>query len=148
MLTKVRRFTNLSFLEQALLLQLITLSFGISIAFTCLTLPRLAALLSRHSSSPGLRRIPLFHTRCSKDRLLELIDLATAVSHGEGRCLPRALLLFWILRAQQHSAELCLGAYTAMTALYGHAWIELEGAVVGDSRVFTDRYRPILRFPA
>jgi hypothetical protein len=80
--------------------------------------------------------------------LLRLIDLATTVSHGERRCLPRALLLFWILHARQESAELCLGVHTAMTTLYAHAWVELEGVVVGDRRVFTDRYTPILRFPA
>ncbi len=148
MLNKVLRLTNLTFLEQALLLQLTALSFGIKAALTILTLPRLTALLSRHSSSARLSRIPFFHTHCSRDRLLRLIDLAATVSHGESRCLPRALLLFWILRARQESAELCLGVHTAMTTLYAHAWVELEGVTVGDTRVFTDRYTPILRFPA
>ena len=148
MLNKVRRLTNLTFLEQALFTQLTMLSFGIKVALTILTLPRLTALLPRHSSSARLSRIPFLHTRCSRDRLLRLIDLATTVSHGESRCLPRALLLFWILHARQESAELCLGVYTAMTTLYAHAWVELEGVVVGDRRVFTDRYTPILRFPA
>lgn len=148
MLNKVRRLTNLTFLEQALLLQLTALSFGIKVALTVLTLPRLTALLSCNSPSLWLRRIPLLHTRCSVDQLIRLIDLATTVSHGEGHCLPRALLLFWILHARQESAELCLGVHTAMTTLYAHAWVELEGVVVGDRRVFTDRYTPILRFPA
>ncbi len=148
MLNKVRRLTNLTFLEQALLLQLTALSFGIKVALTILTLPRLTALLSRHSSSARLSRIPFPHTRCSKDQLFRLIDLATTVSHGEGRCLPRALLLFWVLRAQQGSADLCLGVHTTTATLFAHAWVELEGVVVGDRRVFTDRYTPILRFPA
>jgi hypothetical protein len=148
MLNKVRQLTNLTFLEQALLLQLTALSFGIKVALTVLTLPQLTILLSRNSPSLWLRRIPLLHTRCSVDQLIRLIDLATTVSHGEGRCLPRALLLFWILHARQESAGLCLGVHTAMTTLYAHAWVELEGVVVGDSRVFTDRYTPILRFPA
>lgn len=147
MLNKVRRLTNLTFLEQALLLQLIALSFGIKVALTILTLPQLTILLSRRSSSARLSRIPLPHTRCPRDRLLSLIDLATTVSHGEGRCLPRALLLFWILHARQESAELCLGIHTAMATLYAHAWVELEGVVVGDRRVFTERYTPIFRFP-
>ena len=148
MLNKVRRLTNLTVLEQTLLLQLTVLSFGLRVALTVLTLPQLTIFLSRRSSSPRLSRIPFPHTRCSRDRLLRLIDLATTVSHGEGRCLPRALLLFWILHARQESAELCLGVHTAMTTLYAHAWVEQEGVVVGDRRVFTDRYTPILRFPA
>ena len=148
MLNKVRRLTNLTFLEQALFIQLTALSFGIKVALTILTLPQLTILLSRCSSSARLSRIPFSHTRCSRDRLLRLIDLATTLSHGEGRCLPRALLLFWILHARQESAELCLGVHRATTTLYAHAWVELEGVVVGDNRVFTDRYTPILRFPA
>ena len=148
MLNKVRQLTNLTVLEQTLLLQLTVLSFGLRVTLTVLTLPQLIIFLSRRSSSARLSRIPFPHTRCSRDRLLRLIDLATTVSHGEGRCLPRALLLFWILHARQESAELCLGVHTAMTTLYAHAWVELEGVVVGDRRVFTDRYTPILRFPA
>jgi len=148
MLNKVRQLTNLTVLEQTLLLQLTVLSFGIKVALTISTLPRLTALLSRHSSSARLSRIPFLHTRCSRDRLLRLIDLATTVSHGEGRCLPRALLLLWILRARQESAELCLGVHTALPRLLAHAWVELEGVVTGDMRVFTDRYIPILRFSA
>jgi hypothetical protein len=54
MLNKVRRLTNLTFLKQALLLQLTALSFGIKVALTILTLPQLTTLLSSHSSSPRL----------------------------------------------------------------------------------------------
>lgn len=147
MLNKVRRLTSLTVLEQTLLLQLTVLSLGLRVALTIVTLPRLTALLVRNRPSPGLRRIPLLHTRCSVDQLIRLIDLATTVSHGEGRCLPRALLLFWILRARQESAELCLGVQTAKTRLHAHAWVEQDGVVVGDTRVFTDRYTPMLRFP-
>lgn len=148
MLNKIRRLTNLTLLEQILFFQLTVFSFGIKVALTIMPLPRLADLLSRHSSSARISRIPFPHARCSRDQVVKIIDLATTVSHRERRCLPRALLLFWILRAQQKSADLCLGVHTALATLYAHAWVELEGVAVGDPHTFINRYTPILRFPA
>jgi hypothetical protein len=113
-----------------------------------MTLPRLTSLLSRTASSPLLSQVPLFHTRCSVDRLFTLIDLATAVSHRDVRCLPRSLLLFWLLCARRESVELCLGVSKNMATLEGHAWVERGGIVVGDTLSFTNRYTPFLRLSA
>jgi hypothetical protein len=148
MLNTLRRLTNLTLVEHALLLQLTALSLGLRIALIILPLPRLISLLSRTAVSPLLSRIPLFHTRCTVDRLIRLIDLATTVSHRDGRCLPRSLLLFWLLCARRESVKLCLGVSLNMTMLEGHAWVEREGIVVGDRLSFTNRYTPFLRLSA
>ena len=148
MLNKLRRLANLTLVELPLFLQLTALSLGLRVVLTAMTLPRLTSLLSRTASSPLLSQVPLFHTRCSLDRLFTLIDLATAVSHRDVRCLPRSLLLFWLLCARQESVELCLGVSKNMATLEGHAWVERGGIVVGDTLSFTNRYALFLRLSA
>lgn len=148
MLNKLRRLADLTFVEQALLLQLIALSFGLRVVLITITLPRLTSVLSRTASSTLLGQFPFLHTRCTVDRLFTLIDLATTVSHRDGRCLPRSLLLFWLLRARRESVVLCLGASKNVATLEGHAWVERGGIIMGDTPSFTNRYAPFLRLSA
>jgi Transglutaminase-like superfamily len=148
MLRKLRRLTDLPLLERALVLQFTVLALGLRVALSVISLPRLTSLLSRTASSPILRRVPFFHTYHTTDRLVALSDLATTVSHGSGHCLPRSLLLFWVLRTQQHPVSLCLGISKNMTALEGHAWVEQDGLVFGDTRSFINGYTLMLRLPA
>jgi hypothetical protein len=148
MLSKLRRLANLTLVEHALLLQLVALSLGLRVVLATITLPHLTSLLSRTASSSLLSRVPLFHNRCTVDQLLTLIDMATAVSHRDGSCLPRSLLLFWLLCARQESVDLCLGVSKNMATLDGHAWVERGGIVVGDRLSFTNRYALFLRLSA
>ena len=148
MLSTLRRLADLTLVEHALLLQLTALSLGLRVALATMALPRLISLLPRSASSSLLSQIPFLHTRCTPDRLLTLADLAMTVSHGDGRCLPRSLLLFWLLHARQESVELCLGVSKHNTTLEGHAWIERDGILWGDTRSFTNRYATFLRLSA
>ena len=148
MLSKLQRLANFTLVEHALLLQLTALSLGLRVVLTTIDLPRLTSILSRTASAPLLSRVPLFHTRCTVDRLFILIDLATAVSHRDSRCLPRSLLLFWLLSARRESVDLCLGVSKNMAALEGHAWVERDGIVLGDTLSFTNRYALLLRLSA
>lgn len=148
MLSIPRRLASLTFVEQVLLLQLAILSLGLRALLATVALPRLLSCLSCMASAPLLDRIPLFHARYSADRLFTLIDLATAGRSLEGRCLPRSVLLFWLLSARRESVELCLGVTKHTTSLNGHAWVELRGIVVGDPLSFTRRYTPVLRLSA
>jgi Transglutaminase-like superfamily len=145
MLSTLRRLADLTLVERALLLQLTALSLGLRVALTTITLPCLTSLLSRIASSPLLSQVPFLHTRCTVDRLFTLVDLATAVSHRDGRCLPRSLLLFWLFRARHEPVELCLGVIKNRTTLEGHAWVERDGIVLGDTVSFTSRYALFLR---
>lgn len=148
MLSKLRRLADLSLVEQALFLQLTALSFGLRIVLSVVPLPRLISLFSRTASSPRLSQIPIFHMHCMMDRLVALTDLATTVSHRNGRCLPRALLLFWLLRMRRQPVSVCLGISKNQTLLEGHAWVEQDGTVLGDTRSFINRYTFFLRLSA
>lgn len=148
MLSKLHRLADLTFVELTLLLQLIALSLGLRFALSAMPLHRLTSLLSRTATHPLLGQIPPLHIRYPTDRLLALTELATAVSHRNGHCLPRSLLLFWLLRARHRSVSVCLGVSKSLTALEGHAWVEQDGVVLGDAVSFIDRYTPVLRLPA
>lgn len=148
MLSIPRRLASLTFIELVLLLQLVILSLGLRTLLATVALPRLLSYLSYMASAPLLDRIPLFHTRYAADRLFTLIDLATAGRGRDGRCLPRSVLLFWLLAARRESVQLCLGVTKHTTSLNGHAWIELRGIVVGDPLSFISRYTPVLRLSA
>ena len=147
MLSKLRRLADLTFVEQGLLLQLAASSCALRILLPTMALPRLVTLFSRAATCPLLDRIPLLHARCPIDRLIMLIDTATAMSHGDARCLPRSLLLFWLLRARQQPVSVCLGVSTNQNLLEGHAWVEQTGVVLGDSLSFTNRYALFVRLP-
>jgi len=148
MLNTLRRLANLPLIEQALFLELTALSLGLRVVLSAVPLPRIISLLSRAAFSPLLNQIPLLHSHCATDRLVALIDLAAAVSHRNGRCLPRSLLLFWLFRTRGHPVSLCLGVSRNQTSLEGHAWVEHNGAVLGDTLSFVHRYSLILRLPA
>lgn len=148
MLRKLRRLADLSLTEHILFIQFIALSCGLRIALLTLSLPRFMSLLSSMSGHSLLDWIPVFHLRCETYRLLHLIDLATTVSHGSGRCLPRSLLTFWILNRHHSSITLCLGISKNRGSLQGHAWVEQDGVVVGDTPSFTNRYTLVHRLPA
>ncbi len=148
MLRKLRRLTDLSLTEHILFIQFIALSYGLRIALSSLSLPRFMSLLSSMRGHFLLDWIPVFHLRCETHRLLHLIDLATTVSHGSGRCLPRSLLTVWLLSRHHSSITLCLGISKSRGSLQGHAWVEQDGVVVGDTRSFTDHYTLVHRLPA
>jgi hypothetical protein len=49
------------------------------------------------------------------------------------------------LRARHEPVELCLGVIKNRTMLEGHAWVERDGIVLGDTVSFTSRYALFLR---
>lgn len=148
MLSKLHRLADFTFVELTLLLQLIAMSLGLRLALCAMPLHRLTLLVSRTATLPLLGQIPLLHIRCSTHRLLALTELAAAVSHRNGHCLPRSLLLFWLLRARHEPVSVCLGVSKNLAALEAHAWVEQDGVVLGDAVSFVDRYTAVLRLPA
>ncbi|MDF0667900.1 MAG: lasso peptide biosynthesis B2 protein [Nitrospira sp.] len=148
MLSKLRRLADLPLIEQALLLQLTALSLGLRVALSCVPLHLIASFISRAASSSPLGRILTPHAHCATDRLVVLADMAAAVSHRNSRCLPRTLLLFWLLRARRQPVSICLGVSKNQTQLEGHAWVEQDGVLLGDTFSLVNRYALMFRWPA
>lgn len=148
MLSKLRLLADLALVEQALFLQLTALSLSLRVALSCVPLHSVASFVSRATSSPLLGQILMPHAHCMTDRLVALANMATAVSHRNGRCLPRALLLFWLLRARLRPVSVCLGVSKNRAQLEGHAWVEQDSVVLGDTFSFVNRYALMFRWPA
>jgi len=95
---KIAKLASLSPAEWLLLPQLVTFSLGMHVVLLAAPLEQVAAGLARAASRPWIGRIPFPHLSVDPDRLTKLADLATPVTSGRDRCLPRSLLLLWLLR--------------------------------------------------
>ena len=55
-------------------------------------------------------------------------------------CLPRSLVITEMLQQCGVFAELRIGVRIASSGLIAHAWVEVEGAPVNDSREVVDQF--------
>src|SRR6266542_4192343 len=143
---KLHRLAEFSLGEWLLLLQLTTFSLTTEIGLWLVALPRLTDLIARCAQNRWLRHFPLLHERYAVRQLTTLADLAARVTHGQERCLPRSLLLFWLCKARGEPAALLIGISKEAAALQGHAWVETQGGVIGDSVEMTRRFALLHRF--
>ncbi len=146
MLRTLRRLIEFSAAERLLLLQLFILSLVMETGLRLLPLPRLVRFLSIGANTTLLQRLPLLHKTSDWTRLAVLADLAARVTRGQGRCLVRSLLRFWLLRIRGESAELLIGVSREASVLHAHAWIEAPERTVGESAETAGRFTPLLRF--
>ena len=79
----------------------------------------------------------------AEKRICEAVDLAAALYWKRVRCLQRAVAATRLLRRNGIRAELVIGYRSA--PFFGHAWIEVGGRVVNDSRVFKKRLNALER---
>ena len=63
-------------------------------------------------------------------------------------CLQRSLLLYRELSRAGLGPELAVGFQRVDGALAGHAWVTIDGLVVGERDLNPARFAPILRFGA
>lgn len=132
-LRKLRRLSEISPNDWLFLTQLVLFSLTVGVAVRLVALPRLIGCMARGAEHRWLGRLPLHHNGYEVARLAALADLAARVTHGQGRCLARSLLLFWLLKAHGEPAELLIGISKEAAALHSHAWIELRHRVIGDT---------------
>lgn len=145
MVRKLRKLATISASEWLLLPQLILFSLGAAVVLKIAGLSRLVGLMTQCAVERRLRSFPLLHRRHEIARLTTLVELTTRVTHGQKRCLPRSLLMFWLLKARGEPARLLIGVSKVASTLESHAWIETEGTVMVDSPVLTRRFVPLLR---
>lgn len=145
MTRKLRRLAELSPSELLLLLQLSVCSLAVGAGLRVVGLPRLTRFILQCTPHQWLRYFPVFHARYEVSRLATLADWASRITPVAGPCLTRSLLLLWLIKARGEQAELLIGV-TKEATLYGHAWIEMRGVVVGDNPAITERFVPVLRF--
>ncbi len=146
MVRNFRKLAKLSLSEYVLLPQLILFSLAATVILKRVGLSRSIGFMTRCAVEPWFSSFPVLHGRQEIARLTALADLATRATHGQRRCLPRSLLLFWLLKARGAPAKLLIGVSKVAATLESHAWIETEGRVMGDSPEMAQRFVPLLRF--
>ena len=133
--------------EWILLAQLVGVSLAIHVALIAAPLERVAAALGRDAAGDRNRRFPFLHGSLGSERLTTIVDLATRITSGRHRCLPRSLLLLWLMRARGEPVVLRVGAARGRGGeIEGHAWVEVGGRLLADSPTRTSRFAPFLRF--
>ena len=141
----LRKLAKISASEWLLLPQMIFFSLGAAVVLKLAGLSHLVGLMTQCAVEPRLRFFPLLHRRHEIARLTILVELATRITHGQKRCLPRSLLMFWLLKARGEPAKLLIGVSKMASTLESHAWIEVKGKVVIDSPEMTGHFATILR---
>jgi Transglutaminase-like superfamily len=145
-LRKLRRLSELSPNEWLFLAQLVLFILMWGVAVRLVALPHLMGFMARCVGNRWLGRFPVYHRYYEVAHLARLADMAARVTHGQGRCLGRSLLLFWLLKARGEPAELLIGISKAAGTLRSHAWIELRRRVIGDHPQIIRRFAILLRF--
>jgi hypothetical protein len=76
-------------------------------------------------------------------RIARLVQVAAAHCPGSVNCLPRSIVLWWLLRRAGEPARFCLGVDPAAELSFAHAWIEWRDTVLIDTPQHTARYTPL-----
>ena len=113
----------------------------VALGLRCWGLRRLHARLNQ-----GLALAP--HSSALKSDLdqaratARLVQAAARYGLFRPTCLPRSLVLWWLLRRQGLAGELRIGVKPEASRLEAHAWVEFQGAVLNDSADVHLRFAP------
>lgn len=77
-------------------------------------------------------------------RTVEIVAAVSRVSPLPSACLERSLVACLLLRRAGHDATLCIGASTKQ-GFNAHAWIEIDGATVGEPEHTERSFATLLR---
>jgi hypothetical protein len=75
-------------------------------------------------------------------RVARVISIAAARSVCRISCLDRSVLLWFMLRRRGIDSDLQLGVRTDQGYFEAHAWVEVNGEVVNDSKDVRQRFAP------
>jgi len=145
-LRKLRRLSEIRPAEWLFLAQLVPFTLAARVAVKLVALPRLVGFMARCVGRRWLGRFPVKHGGYEVAHLTRLADIAARITHGQGRCLGRSLLLFWLLKVRGEPVELLIGISKVAAVLHSHAWIELRGRVIGDHPQMIRHFAILLRF--
>ncbi|MGA9756350.1 MAG: lasso peptide biosynthesis B2 protein [Desulfobaccales bacterium] len=74
-----------------------------------------------------------------------LVQVAARYGLFRPTCLPRSLVLWWLLRRQGLAGELRIGVKPEPSRLEAHAWVEFQGQPLNDGANVAGRFPPFPR---
>jgi hypothetical protein len=126
------RLGQLTWPERWLLLQALGLLPLTALALRLFGYRRLAAALARWSGPPRSTVWGEAEALARAGSTARLVQAAARYGLYPATCLPRALVLWWLLRRQGINGELRLGVRTGPDGLEAHVWVEYAGLVLND----------------
>ena len=134
---KLTRFLQLDRADKRILIQAAGLLPLVAVLLRTIGLARCWALLQRasgeHAPSPA---------GDDQVRTVRLVDIAARHLPWQPTCLPRSLVLWFLLRRQGVPAELRIGVQKRQQQLEAHAWVEVDHRVVNDAPDIAAEYPP------
>ena len=92
------------------------------------------------SSSPDVM-IVASSSLDSAERLHRLVGMASRLHFLPMTCLVKATTLCWMLSMRGIPAQLRIGANKDATGIKAHAWVEIQGRIIGEGQGITESFR-------
>jgi transglutaminase superfamily protein len=140
---RLTRFLQLPRAEQWILIQSVLLLPLVGVLLRTIGLARCWALLQRAGGKQTEAVAGDDTARTSREApTVRMVDVATRHLPWQPTCLPRSLVLWFLLRRQGVPAELRIGVQKRRQHLEAHAWVEVDHRVVNDAPDIAAEYRP------
>ena len=137
------RFLQLSRAEQWILIQSMVLLPLVAVLLRTIGLARCWALLQRAGGRGAQTVAGDDPARMSRQTpIVRMVDIAARHLPWRPTCLPRSLVLWFLLRRQGVPAELRIGVQKRQQRLEAHAWVEVDRRVVNDTPDIAAEYPP------
>jgi hypothetical protein len=102
---------------------------------------RCQALLARLAP----RRTDQAATAYDARGMARIVDVAARHGLVKATCLPRSLVLWWLLRRQSIDSNLRIGVRKEAGRFEAHAWVELHSVVLNDGGDVHERFAAFAR---
>ena len=138
---RLTRFLQLPRGEQWILSQSVLLLPLVAVLLRTIGLARSWALL-RRASPPVPLSLSGERERTLQAGTARMVDVAARHLLWQPSCLPRSLVLWFLLRRRGVPAELRIGVRKSEERLEAHAWVEVDHRVVNDAPDIAAAYPP------
>jgi transglutaminase superfamily protein len=140
---RLTRFLQLDRADRWILIQSVLLLPLVAVLLRMIGLARCWALLQRAGGKQTGAFAADDPARTSQQaRTVRMVDIAARHLPWQPSCLPRSLVLWFLLRRQGVPAELRIGVRKSDRQLEAHAWVEVDQRVVNDTPDIAAEYPP------
>jgi hypothetical protein len=138
---KISKFLALNRHQRWLLVQTLFLLPLTAAALRLLSFRRVAATLANLSSAVADKaRDDEAETLSQVLTTARLVSLAARHGFFNITCLPRAMILWWLLRRQGIASDLRFGVRKEVGEVLAHAWVEYRGDPLDDEQDLRQHY--------
>ena len=144
MISKWRKFRNLSTAERRILIRAVALLPLVSIACTFLGFRRVQSIFFKQRKTRHVDAVLNQGTAITAKRIGQLTDAGCRFPLYRFRCLVRSIVLCHLLASQGFEAQLEFGVRKDGKKIRAHAWVEIDGDPLGESANLYSAYTPLL----